>query len=147
MIFKDKPENFNPKFEVVSCFIEYENEILLLLRQDHKPQPNTYGVPAGKIDQWETPLQAMKREAKEETQIDLEDADYFDKLYVRYSDIDFIYHMFHKRFDTKPNVTIKPDEHKDHIRIHPKKALELNLIEDEDACIKLYYKISTIEFD
>jgi len=51
MISKHIPENFNPKFEVVSCFVEYEDEILLLRRQDHKPEPNTYGVPAGKIDQ------------------------------------------------------------------------------------------------
>jgi ADP-ribose pyrophosphatase YjhB (NUDIX family) len=51
MISKNKPENFTPKFEVVSCFVEYKNEILLLLRQDHKPQGNTYGVPAGKIDE------------------------------------------------------------------------------------------------
>ncbi len=42
MISKDKLENFTPKFEVVSCFVEYKNEILLLLRQDHKPQHNTW---------------------------------------------------------------------------------------------------------
>ncbi|MEI6774245.1 MAG: hypothetical protein WCL18_05665 [bacterium] len=42
MIFKDKPENFAPKFEVVSCFVEYDNKILLLCRQDHKPEPNTW---------------------------------------------------------------------------------------------------------
>ncbi|MEI6118972.1 MAG: hypothetical protein WCP92_07315 [bacterium] len=41
MLYKEKPADFNPKFEVVSCFVEYKNEILLLLRQDHKPQPNT----------------------------------------------------------------------------------------------------------
>ncbi len=51
MISRNKPENFTPKFEVVSCFVEYNDEILLLLRQDHKPEGNTYGVPAGKIDQ------------------------------------------------------------------------------------------------
>ena len=50
MLYKEKPENFTPKFEVVSCFVEYNNKILLLLRQDHKPEPNTYGVPAGKVD-------------------------------------------------------------------------------------------------
>jgi ADP-ribose pyrophosphatase YjhB (NUDIX family) len=62
MISKNKPENFNPKWEVVSCFVEYKNEILLLLRQDHKLQPNTWGVPAGKVDIGETIRKAMKRE-------------------------------------------------------------------------------------
>jgi 8-oxo-dGTP pyrophosphatase MutT (NUDIX family) len=82
MISKNKPENFTPKFEIVSCFVQYQDKILLLRRQDHKPQPNTYGVPAGKIDKGETPIQAMQREGKEETQIDLEDAVHTDKLFV-----------------------------------------------------------------
>ena len=44
MILKDKPEDFKEKFEVVSCFIEHGSEILLLHRQDSKPQGNTHGV-------------------------------------------------------------------------------------------------------
>ncbi|MEI8008760.1 MAG: NUDIX hydrolase [bacterium] len=140
MLYKEKPANFNPKFEVVSCFVEYENEILLLHRQDHKPQANTYGVPAGKIDPGETAVQAMQREGKEETQIDLAGIKYIDKIFVRYSDYDFIYHMFHKKFDTQPHVTINPNEHKNYIRKTPKQALDLNLIQDLDECIKLFYK-------
>ena len=140
MLYKEQPEGFNPKFEVVSCFVEYKDEILLLLRQDHKPEPNTYGVPAGKVDKWETPNEAMKREWEEETQIDLSDAEYFDKRYVRYPDYDFTYHMFHKRFDIQPNITINPKEHKWHIRRTPKQALELELIKDLDECIKLFYQ-------
>lgn len=140
MISKDKPENFSPKFEVVSCFVEYNNEILLLCRQDHKPQGNTYGVPAGKIDTGETTIQAMQREGKEETQIDLEGAIYIDKLFVRYPEYDFTYHMFHKKFDIQPQVTIHPNEHKAYIRKEPKEALKMNLIQDLDECIKLFYK-------
>ena len=140
MIHKNKPENFTPKFEVVSCFVEYKNEILLLLRQDHKPEPNTYGVPAGKIDAGETPIQAMQREGREETQIDLIDAEYFDKLYVRYPDYDFIYHMYSKKFTTRPEVTINPKEHKSFTRKTPKEALELDLIRDLDECIKIFHK-------
>jgi 8-oxo-dGTP pyrophosphatase MutT (NUDIX family) len=140
MISKNEPENFIPKFEVVSCFVEFDNKILLLLRQDHKPQANTYGVPAGKIDPGETAIQAMVREGKEETQISLDNITYIDKLYVRYPDYDFIYHMFHKRFDTQPNITINPNEHKIYIRKEPKEALEMNLIQDLDECIRLFYK-------
>jgi len=46
MLYLEKPKVFVPKFEVVSCFVEYQNEFLLLLRQDHKNEPNTYGMPA-----------------------------------------------------------------------------------------------------
>ena len=83
----------------------------------------------------------MIREGKEETQIDLEGAAFFDKLFVRYPDYDFIYHMFHKRFDTQPQVTISPNEHKEYIRITPEQALKLDLIKDLDECIKMFYKI------
>lgn len=141
MISKNMPENFTPKFEVVSCFVEYKEEILLLLRQDHKPEPNTYGVPAGKVDVGENPAQAMQREGREETQIDLSNAEYFDKLYVRYPDYDFIYHMYSKRFATRPNVTINPKKHKSFTRKTPAEALQSNLIRDLDECIRLFYDI------
>ena len=53
MIFIDKPNDFNPKFKVASSFIEHKGKILLLHRQNHKPQGNTWGVPAGKVDNGE----------------------------------------------------------------------------------------------
>ncbi len=134
------PEHFNPRFEVVSCFVEYRDEILLLLRQDHKPEGNTYGVPAGKVDPGETICKAMEREWGEETKLDLSDAEYFDKLYVRYPDYDFIYHMFSKRFATRPDIIINPKEHKSFTRKTPKEALKSELIRDLDACIRLFYE-------
>ena len=145
-----KPKNFNPKFEVVSCFLQYQNEFLLLLRQNHKNQGNTYGVPAGKIDQWETPLQAMIRELSEETGIILSPEQqqyltYFKKVYPIHSGYEFIYHMYHldgeKIFPTKPNLTINPNEHKEYIRITPSQAINKSLVPDLDTCIKLYYDI------
>jgi len=139
MLYKEKPENFNPKFEVVSCFVEYQNEILLLLRQDYKPEGNTYGVPAGKADKGENPTQAIQREGKEETQVDLKGAEYIDKRYVRYPDYDFVYHMFVKRFKEKPPVTINPEEHKAYRREDRKEALKLDLIRDLDECIRITY--------
>lgn len=141
MLYKEQPKNFTPKFEVVSCFVEYKDEILLLLRQDHKPEGNTYGVPAGKVDAGETINQAMKREWWEETQIDLNDAEYFDKLFVRYPDYDFIYHMYSKKFTERPEVKINPKEHKNYIRKTPQEALKMDLIRDLDECIKLFYDV------
>ncbi len=69
MLHTKKPEIFNPSFEVVSCFVEYNNKFLLLLRQDHKNEPNTYWVPAGKINSeehkefiWRTPQDALNED-------------------------------------------------------------------------------------
>ena len=38
MISTAEIENFNKKFDVVSVFVEHDGKILLLHRQDHKPQ-------------------------------------------------------------------------------------------------------------
>jgi len=139
MSLQDKPENFDPKFEVVSCFVEYQEEILLLLRQDHKPQPNTWGVPAGKVDEGETIYKAMKREGDQETKIDLWDAKYIETLFVRYPEYDFIYHMFSKKFEEKPPVTINTQEHKEYMRKDRKEALKMDLIQGLDECITMTY--------
>jgi 8-oxo-dGTP pyrophosphatase MutT (NUDIX family) len=144
MIYKSEPKNFSSKFDVVSCFVEVDGKILLLHRQDHKPQGNTWGVPAGKVDKDEDLFKAMVREMSEETGYTAvaNELQYFDKLFVRYGDYDFIYHVFHLPLQEKPEIKIHPKEHKTHLWETPENALLMNLIQDEDTCIKMFYKIS-----
>jgi len=147
MLSLEQPEIFAPKFEIVSCFVEHKDEILLLLRQDHKPQPNTYWVPAGKVDEWvdNDTHEAMTREWREETQLDLSDAEYLMKTYVQYPWYDFIYHMYRKNFQEKPNVIINPEEHKWFTREKLSDALKKDLIQDLDECIRLVYNVEKEE--
>jgi 8-oxo-dGTP pyrophosphatase MutT (NUDIX family) len=142
MIYKEKPQTFNSKFEVISCFVEHGEEILLLHRQDHKPEGNTWGVPAGKIDVGEEPLEAMIRELREETRLKLDILQlfYFGKVFVKYTDYDFIYHIYHTQLEQKQEIIINPKEHKNFKWITPQKALGMNLIQDLDECIKLFYR-------
>lgn len=141
IIFKTLPPQFNKKFEVVSSFCEHKGEILLLHRQDHKPEGNTWGVPAGKIDERETMAEAMVREMKEETGVTISPRDlvYFDNVFVKFPEYDFIYHMFFLSLPKKPHVTINNGEHKNFCWTSPKSALLMNLMRDLDACIKLFY--------
>lgn len=143
MIYETEPDDFNPKMEIVSCFVEHEGKILLLHRQDNKPQGNTWGVPAGKVDGGEDAVNAMLREVSEETGflVPSDSAEYHGKVFVRYSDIDFVYHMFRTVVSDKPNVEINPVEHKTHTWLTPEEALELELIQDEDWCIKKVYGV------
>ena len=143
LIYNNKPNNFNPAFEVVSCFIEYNGEILLLKRQIHKPQPNTYGVPAGKVEKNENLIDAIIREVKEETNIELDinNIEFFKTKYVVYDEYAFTYHSFHYDLVNKPKVKINEEEHQEYMWITPEESLNLNLIEDEDSCILDYYNL------
>jgi 8-oxo-dGTP pyrophosphatase MutT (NUDIX family) len=143
MIFSEKPSDFNNQFSVVSCFVEVEDEILLLHRQDHKPQGGTWGIPAGKIQPGETMRQAMVRELSEETghQENAWAFRYRCCVFVRYPNADFEYHIFKLPIPHKIDVQLNPDEHKDFKWCRPEQALELNLIPDEDPCIRKVYRL------
>jgi 8-oxo-dGTP pyrophosphatase MutT (NUDIX family) len=143
MIFDEKPENFSPRFEIVSCFLENNGEFLILHRHNHKPQGNTWCLPSGKVEINESIEEAIRREIEEETghQINLELLRHFRKLYVKYNDFDFIYHIFHLPVEQKPNVKLEEKSHKDFKWVTPKDALKISLIEDLDECIKLFYGI------
>lgn len=90
MIAEEKPDDFTPRFEVVSCFVEWQDKILLLHRQEHKPQPDTWGVPAGKLEGDEDSLQAMVRELREETGLNINktDLEFLDRVFVSYPGYD-----------------------------------------------------------
>jgi|SRR5579884_162990 len=143
MIYKRKPKLFNPRFEVVSCFCEYQGKILMLHRQDYKDRGNTWGVPAGKIDNDEVPIEAILRELREETSIQRQSIDlkHLTKVYVRYPDYDFIYHIFHLTLDREENVEINLKEHKSFTWVSPQEALKMELVPDQDICIKMCYKL------
>jgi 8-oxo-dGTP diphosphatase len=143
MIYKSIPKNFKPRFEIVSCYVEHDKEILLLHRHDHKSEGGKWGVPAGKIDKSENELEAMLREMREETghKIIPHALKYLTKVYVRYPEYDFVYHMFKTELDERPKVILSETEHKAYQWISPAKALTLELVRDLDRCIKLFYKV------
>lgn len=143
MVFLECPSDFKSKFEIVSCFCEQDGKILLLHRCDHKPQGNTWGVPAGKKEETESALEAIQREVTEETGLEVsqERLRYFDKVFVRYPELDFVYYIFHYPLTVATRVHINDAEHKAFCWAAPLEALRMNLILDEDFCIKHFYKI------
>ena len=143
MIYKTEPANFNSRFEVVSCYLENDGEILILHRQDHKPEGNTWGLPAGKIDAGENEFDAVTREILEETglEIELGDLEYLEKLYVVYPTYQFIFHMFKVTLEEKPVIKISDGEHKAYKWLKPEEVLKLDLIPDFDECLKISYNL------
>ena len=146
MIYQTMPKKFNPKFEALGSFVQYNNEIILLHRQNHKPQGDTWGIPSGKIHESESPLDTACRETEEETGIMVPQnkMKFFLTIYVKFSDYDFIYHVYHAKLNNKAKIKISEDEHKDAKWISPKDALGLPLIEDLDGCIKLFFGLISV---
>jgi 8-oxo-dGTP diphosphatase len=142
-IYLAKPENFQPKIEVSACFLEYEDKILILHRQEHTSQGNLWGIPGGKLNKGESPLQAVIREVLEETNFDIakQPIIYLGKVYIKYPTFDYIYHMFKCQPTELPgSVKIDFKEHKGFTWVTPEDALKMELMLDEDACIKLIYQ-------
>jgi 8-oxo-dGTP diphosphatase len=142
MLFSNKPKNFKPKFKAVGCFVIFENKILLLQRATHKHQSETWSGPGGKIEKNETPRQAIAREVFEETGILIPKKNFvhFKKYFIKYSDFDFIYDVFSTTLKEKPKVILNK-EHKAFTWMSPRNAFSLSLMEDEDVCIKKFFKI------
>jgi len=141
MIYEEMPKDFDSVFEVVSCIVECDRKMLLLHRQDHKPQGGTWGEPAGKMDEGEDIYGALFREVNEETGLKLTDVTYHKKYFVRFPDYDFVFHSFHKVLDGLEHIVINDNEHKDFRWVDPKEALKMPLMTDEDMRIKLFYGI------
>lgn len=141
MIYEVPPDGFQPKFEVVSCYVEHEGKLLLLHRCAHKIEGNTWGVPAGKVVIGEDISQAMLRELREETGIVASKVsmEHLIKVFVRYPTYDFTYHMFRLPVVDRPTIRLAPAEHQDYTWATPAHALSMNLIRDLDACIRMFY--------
>ena len=61
-------------------------------------------------------------------------------IFVKYSDYDFIYHIYGLTVEKDYPVKIDHIAHKGFVWVNKEEALKMNLIQDLDACIELYYK-------
>jgi 8-oxo-dGTP pyrophosphatase MutT (NUDIX family) len=141
MIYLETPNNFSPKFQVVSCYVECQGKLLFLHRPIHKSQGGKWGVPAGKVEIGETALEAMTREVREETGLEIltTELKFLKSISARHSEYDFVYHMYQTKLDAIPEIKINPIEHQDYKWATPQEALSLDLVTDLDDCIRMYY--------
>jgi len=98
---------------------------------------------AGKVSKDENLVDALVREIEEEIglKFEIKDCKYFEAYYVRYPEYDYLYHVYNISLKEKPSLNLNLEENKEYKWIKPKDALNLNLIQDEDVCIKLFYNI------
>jgi 8-oxo-dGTP pyrophosphatase MutT (NUDIX family) len=104
-------------------------------------QKATHGAYRAARKKGETINETMLRELREETGYSArpKELNYFTKIFVKFPDYDFVYHIFHLQINVLPEVKINPGEHKAFTWASPADALKMDLIEDLDNCIKLFY--------
>eukprot|EP01089_Gocevia_fonbrunei_P001547 TRINITY_DN11442_c0_g1_i1.p1 TRINITY_DN11442_c0_g1~~TRINITY_DN11442_c0_g1_i1.p1 ORF type:complete len:147 (-),score=9.15 TRINITY_DN11442_c0_g1_i1:142-582(-) len=143
VIFTDQPEGFKADVEVATCFCEYENKILLLLRHENKRLGKKWCLPGGKLDSNETPAGCAIRETCEETSIVINHKHLISvgKVYVVHPDLQFVYHMFKTNLSQMPQIKLSPEEHTNYKWVYPREALALPLVLGEHECMSLAYQL------
>jgi 8-oxo-dGTP pyrophosphatase MutT (NUDIX family) len=102
-------------------------------------------VPGGKIEKEETPRMAVIREVWEEAGIDMNDEglEEVGKLYCKLPHVEYVYHMFRKRFSEIPEVNLGLEEHLEMKWVTFEEALQLPLIAGGLEALK-YYKLGKV---
>lgn len=138
MLLPPDVKNFSPEMHVVACYINVDEQYLILKRHQNKPYGGLWCFPGGKIDKGETPLEAVKRETLEETGIVLPSPQPFKGYFVRYPEFDFTFIAYTQTFNKMPEVRLKTDEHTNSTWVPPGILVHFPLIPDEEECFKEY---------
>lgn len=128
MDFTLNPKDFNSKHSASGCIIKSGNKILFLQRKSKNFNEVVWAIPAGKIEKGETPEQALKREIKEETKLELSDFSIIKKYNIRLNkkNYDFTYFLFKAEVPENSEVIIS-DEHISYRWVKIDEINELNL--------------------
>ncbi len=138
-VHETKPLDFKPLVHVAACYLEVDGKLLLLLRAPGSFEELTWGVPAGKMEGEETPLEGACRELFEETGIQITSPDHMlslGALYIRKATVDYVYHLFKLHLDHIPNVRLS-HEHTDYVWADPAHIHTLKLISGGIESLKL----------
>lgn len=126
---------------VVGCFVEHNDQLLMLLRCTSETDPSLWGIPAGKVEKGESDIQAVIREVREETGIKLESSSltYLGELPIEYPSVVVCFPVFKTKLEELPDISLSPTEHVDYAWLHPKEIIKLpNLMQDVDVLIEKF---------
>ncbi len=143
-VFLTPPPDFSPRAQAAGCYCEFEDKILFLKRQVDAFQPNTWGVPGGKLEAGEDARAAVIREVQEEVGIEIDNTglEEVGRLYIRLPHVDYVFHMFRMSFAARPLVNLNLKEHQEAEWITIPQALQLPLIAGGKEALEYYGNLS-----
>jgi 8-oxo-dGTP pyrophosphatase MutT (NUDIX family) len=141
-LFRTPPPDFFPGVETAGCYCEYQDKILLLQRSTDKSQPHTWGIPGGKMEEGESPLECVVRELYEETKLLLskDQLSSLGPVFMRLPTHQFVFHLFRFQFKNLPPLVILNQENEAFKWITLKDAYLLPLMMGADECLNVVYK-------
>ncbi len=138
LVFPD----FKMQVEVAVCFLEYNQQILVLKRSKKEDQSFTWCIPGGKVDPQDgDPKLALARELFEEIGLTFQASDFTwkAKRYARIPGWDYILHIFHRHLSSKPSIRLS-DEHIRARWIPVNRFTGLNLLKGQEEAFKIVYQ-------
>lgn len=92
---------------MAACYLEVDQQLLLLQRAPGQSEAGKWGVPGGKLEKGETPEAAAQRELFEETGIAVESSSIqpLGSLYIRKPERAFVYYLFN--IDLKQKLQVR----------------------------------------
>ena len=141
-VYEKEPDGFKPQFHVSACYLEIDHKLLLLQRASGKLEPGKWGVPAGKIEEGETPDHAAKRELFEETGISLDASSLIQRLnplYICKPSTRYVYHQFKVSLKKIPDVHLS-DEHQNYKWVLSPEIEKLPLMDGAKEALHYYRK-------
>jgi len=126
-------------FKVVTCFIDFSGKVLVLQRGRKDDQYGMWGIPGGKIDEGETPREALAREIFEETGI-ITNQNSFSFLNKALSknkyDGTYALYLYYLKIKHLPSILINNREHLNYKWVTLKEFESLNLLVSQGIAYK-----------
>ncbi|MHB9147143.1 MAG: NUDIX hydrolase [Candidatus Amoebophilus sp.] len=139
-IYQTIPYDFNSNIQVVICFVYISKRFLLLKRASNESDPGSWGIPGGKIEEYESPLQAMKRELFEETSLESNPSlRMLGSLFFRRPTIDYTLHTFELQLNEPPRIYLSK-EHSNYKWVSKLQMKKFKLISGTNQVYRYFYQ-------
>jgi 8-oxo-dGTP pyrophosphatase MutT (NUDIX family) len=123
--------SFKPEICVVTCFLHYEDSVLVLQRARKDGQHLLWGIPGGKLDKDELPIPGLIREIYEETRLKFKPTNFQllgTALSKTHADGQYGLYLYHCKLANRPSIEINAEEHYGFLWIKISDFKKLNLL-------------------